>query len=147
MSPQNLIIINAGNFGREVYTWAAQAIQAGTPWSIKGFLDDRPELLRSFRYDVPILGSVEAYEPTVNDLFICAIGEPPMKQRYCLLLEQKGACFATLIHPTTLIGRNVHIGAGCILGPFTQLSCDIRLGKHVAFGTHSNTAHDTEIGD
>ena len=27
------------------------------------------------------------------------------------------------------------------------MSCDIRMGRHVAFGTHSNTAHDTQIGD
>jgi acetyltransferase-like isoleucine patch superfamily enzyme len=63
------------------------------------------------------------------------------------MLEQKGGLFATLVHPTALVGHEAQIGYGCILGPFTQLSCDLRLGKHVAFGTHSNTAHDTRVGD
>jgi len=147
MSQQNLIIISAGKFGREVYTWAQQSIRAGTRWTIKGFLDSRPDILARFAYDAPILGSVNDYNLEPDDLFICAIGEPEVKPGYCSLLEERGARFATLVHPTALVGHNVSIGEGSILGPYTQLSCDIRLGKHVAFGTHSNTGHDTRIGD
>ena len=143
----HLIIISAGAFGREVHTWAQQAIRAGAPWRIKGFVDDRPELLRGFSYETPILASAEAYEPLPDDVFLCAIGVPEVKRRYCSLMSNKGARFATLIHPTASVGHAVQIGEGCIIGPFTQLSCDIRLGRHVSFGTHSNTAHDTTIGD
>jgi sugar O-acyltransferase (sialic acid O-acetyltransferase NeuD family) len=142
-----LIIISAGNFGREVYVWAQQAVRAGTPWKIKGFLDSRPEILRAFSCDAPILASPEAYEPSGDEVFICAVGTPQDKRHYCSLMEKKGAQFATLVHPTASVGHAVEIGEGSILGPFTQLSCDIRLGRHVAFGTHSNTAHDTRIGD
>ncbi len=144
---QQLIIVNAGKFGREVFTWAQQAINAGTPWVIKGFLDDRPNILREFRYGAPILTSAESYEPETSDIFLCAIGESEKKLRYCSLLEAKGARFATLVHPTALVGHDVCIGDGSILGPFTQLSCDITLGRHVTFGTNSNTAHDTRIGN
>jgi len=147
MSPQHLIIVNAGKFGREVYTWAQQSIRAGVPWVVKGFLDDRPGVLRGFNYDTPILGSVESHQPAADELFLIAIGEPQPKRRYCEMLERKGARFATLIHPTALVGNNVVIGEGSIVGPLTQLSCDINLGKHVCFGTNSNTGHDTRIGD
>jgi sugar O-acyltransferase (sialic acid O-acetyltransferase NeuD family) len=143
----HLIIISAGDFGREVHTWAEQAIRAGAPWTIKGFVDDRPQILGGFSYDVPVLASAEAYEPEGDDIFLCAIGTPEVKRRYCSLMSEKGARFATLIHPTACVGREVRIGEGSILGPFTQLSCDIQLGRHVVFGTHSNTAHDTRIGD
>ena len=144
---QHLIIVSAGSFGREVCTWARQAIAAGAPWRLKGFVDSRTDALGKFSYDLPILASPEAYEPEADDIFLCAIGTPRDKQRYCALLDAKGARFATLIHPTASVGHDVKIGDGSILGPFTQLSCDLRLGRHVAFGTHSNTAHDTSIGD
>jgi sugar O-acyltransferase (sialic acid O-acetyltransferase NeuD family) len=144
---RQLIIINAGSFGREVCTWARQAIRAGAPFELKGFLDSRLDALDRFAYELPILASPESYLPAADDVFLCAVGAPHIKQRYCALMEQKGASFATLIHPTAVIGHDVQIGEGSILGPFTQLSCDIRLGRHVAFGTHSNTAHDTRIGD
>ena len=148
MTPKKrLIIISAGNFGREVSVWARQAIGAGAPWVLAGFLDDRTGILEGFTYELPILASAEAYEPTSDDVFLCGIGTPRVKQSYCSLMAAKGAIFATLVHPTALVGHDVRIGVGSILGPYTQLSCDIRLGCHVAFGTHSNTAHDTRIGD
>ncbi|HMK86646.1 MAG TPA: acetyltransferase [Steroidobacteraceae bacterium] len=143
----SLIIISAGRFAREVFTWAEQAMRAGAPWKMKGFLDNRPRMLEHFSYDAPILASPESYEPTPDEEFLCAIGTPKDKEHYCSLFGRKGARFATLIHPTALIGHDVRIGEGSIVGPFTQLSCDIRLGRHVSFGTHSNTAHDTRIGD
>jgi acetyltransferase-like isoleucine patch superfamily enzyme len=46
-----------------------------------------------------------------------------------------------------LIGRNIEIGAGGIVCPFTQMSCDIRLGRHVTIGALTSVAHDTTIGD
>ena len=144
---QQLIIISAGSFGREVCAWARHAIAGGAPWRLKGFIDNRPEMLAKFSYEVPILAGPEAYEPVPDDVFLCAIGTPREKQRYCALMEAKGARFATLVHPTASVGHAVTLGEGCILGPFTQLSCDLRLGRHVGFGTHSNTAHDTNIGD
>jgi len=147
MLHQNLIIVSAGEFGREVFSWAQQAIRAGAPWTIKGFLDDRPKILDRFSYDVPILCSAEAYVLNQDDLFLVAMGGPDAKANYCDALSRKGARFATLIHPTAVIGHNVTIGEGSIVGPLTQLSCDLRLGKHVCLGTNSNTGHDTIIGD
>jgi sugar O-acyltransferase (sialic acid O-acetyltransferase NeuD family) len=144
---RNLLIISAGAFGREVCVWAQQAIRAGADWRLKGFLDDRTGVLDGFSFDVPVIAAPAAYEPAADDWFICAIGTPAAKRPYCESLSAKGARFATLIHPTALVGHDVQIGEGSIVGPFTQLSCNIRMGRHVAFGTHSNTAHDTRFGD
>jgi sugar O-acyltransferase (sialic acid O-acetyltransferase NeuD family) len=147
MTKQKLIIIGAGKFAREVCTWAGQAAKAGAPWSVAGFLDKRQDALDGFDYGLPILSSPEAYVPEGADVFLCAIGDPGVKKQVCCAMVKRGARFATLVHPTAVVGHNVEIGAGSIVGPLTQLSCDIRLGEHVAFGTHSNTAHDTRIGD
>lgn len=146
MKPANLIIINASNFGREVHTWSRQAIQAGAPWQIKGFLDSRKNILDGFDYDSPILAAPEDYQPVEGDVFLCAVGEPLLKRKYAMMMEEKGAVFTSLVHPTALIGHKVVIGSGAIICPFTQLSCDIQLGKHVLFGTLSSLAHDTSIG-
>ncbi len=144
---KDLIIISAGQFGREVYTWACQAIEKGEPWTVKGFLDNRPGVLQGLNYDAEILSSVEGYVPQANDIFLCALGEPQWKQKYCKMILDKGGGFATLIHPTAVVGRNVKIGAGSIICPFTQLSCEIVIGRFVTFGTLSSAAHDTVIGD
>lgn len=144
---KNLVIVGAGDLGREVLVWAEQAIAAGTPWRIKGFLDSRQQILGPYDCGAPLLDSPEQYRPDSDDLFLCAIGDPASKRKYAELMEAKGAVFATLIHPTALVGKRVEIGAGSIVCPFTQLSCDIRIGRHVMVGTHSSVAHDTEVGD
>jgi len=143
---QNLIIINAGSFGREVLVWSMQAIKAGTPWRIKGFLDSRANILDTCSYEVPILAAPERYQPAENDIFLCAIGDPVWKRKYAMMMEAKGAVFGTLIHPTAVVGENVEIGAGAILSPFTHYSCEIRLEAHATVGTMSSVAHDTTIG-
>lgn len=147
MAKQSLIIVGAGKYGREVCTWAWQTAKFGAPWEISGFLDNRLDALDGFDYGLPILGSPDTYVPKPADVLLCAIGDPRAKRQVCVAMSGKGAKYATLIHPTALVGHNVLIGAGSIIGPFTQMSCDIRLGNHVAFGTHSNAAHDTRLGD
>jgi len=147
MSMKNLIIISASNFAREVYTWAQQVIEVDPIWTLKGFLDDRSDLLKGLCYNVEIISTVEDYVPEPNDVFLCAIGEPRYKKKYCDQILAKGGVFTTLIHPTALLGPNVKIGVGSIICPFTQLSCEIELGRFVTFGTFSSAAHDTVIGD
>src|SRR2546430_1689631 len=117
MLKKNLIIVGAGEFGREVFTWAHQATRAGAPWTIKGFLDDRPDALERFKYNVPILGSANAYPIDSDDQFLIAMGGPDTKAGCSETLARRGACFATLIHPTAVIGHNVTIGEGSIIGP------------------------------
>lgn len=144
---KNLIIVGAGEFGREVFTWAGQAIAQGAPWNLAGFIDDRPDATSGYGEDLRILSSLDGYVPAEQDVFLCAIGMPRAKRRVDEKLRLKGGRLATLVHPSAIIGRNVHIGEGSILCPFTQLSCDITLGRFVTFGTFSNTGHDTQIGD
>lgn len=147
MPRKNLIIISAGEFGREVYTWAQQAIDKGANWSLKGFLDDRPNVLEGLNYGAGIIASVKEYKPDDNDVFLCAVGEPRAKKQYCNEILGKGGIFTTLIHPTAVLGPHVKIGVGSIICPFTQLSCEIKVGRFVTFGTFSGAAHDTVIGD
>lgn len=146
MTISSLIIISAGSFGREVHVWARQAIATGAPWRIKGFLDSRSHILDGYDYGTPILDAPECYQPGKSDVFLCAIGDPQVKRHYTSILEERGAEFTSLIHPTALVGHNVRIGAGAIICPLTQLSCDIELGRHVVFGTLSSGAHDVRIG-
>jgi sugar O-acyltransferase (sialic acid O-acetyltransferase NeuD family) len=144
---KNLIIVSAGALGREVLVWSQQAIRAGAPWTIKGFLDSRTGMLDGYTCDAPIIGSPEEYLPLEDDIFLCAMGDPAQKRAYATLLESKGAVFGVLVHPTALVGRDVAIGPGSIICPFTQLSCDIEIGNHVFVGTFSSVAHDTTVGN
>ena len=130
----NLLIISARPYGREVYSWAIDAIKAGAPWTVKGFLDDRHDALAGFPCAVGVISSLEQYEPQSNDLFVCAIGDPNMRKRYVEKAKLKQCRFANLVHPTSVIGQNVRMGEGIVIAPMVVLTADVTLGNFVHIG-------------
>ena len=144
---RNLIIIGAGELGRETFSWASQAIEQGAPWKIKGFLDSHPSALDGFDYGVDILGDVESYSISETDVFIGAIGDPRTKVKVYTPILDRGGVFVNLIHPLAYVGKNVRLGTGIILAPFSSITCDAEVGDHVTFCSFSNAGHDTVIGD
>jgi sugar O-acyltransferase (sialic acid O-acetyltransferase NeuD family) len=143
----NLVIIGAGQFGREVFTWASQAIATGLPFRIKGFLDDRPDALNGYNYNVKILGNVDSYTISEGDVFVIAIGNPVSKVRSSTRIIENGGLFVNIIHPLANIGHNVRLGTGIVLAPFSSVTSDITIGDHVSIGAFSNVGHDVVIGD
>lgn len=144
---KNLIIINAGKFGRETFAWAIQAIAHGAPWRIKGFLDNRTDILDGFSYEAKVLGDVESYHIEEDDVFVGAIGDPKDKVAYYSPIIEQGGQFVNVIHPLANIGKNVQLGTGIVMAPFTSVTCDTRIGNHVSIGAFSNVGHDVVVGD
>jgi sugar O-acyltransferase (sialic acid O-acetyltransferase NeuD family) len=145
--PRDIVIISAGKFAREICSFVGHAIAAGRDWRIKGFLDSRSRQLDGFGRQAPILSSVEDYEPGENDLFLCAIGTPADRRRYSEMILRKGGRFATLIHPTAVLGDNVTLGRGVMIAPHAVLTSDMVLGDSVYIGPHTCCSHDSRIGD
>jgi sugar O-acyltransferase (sialic acid O-acetyltransferase NeuD family) len=143
----NLIIVGAGQSGRETFTSATQAIAAGSPLCIKGFLDDNAGALEGYKYEPGIIGGVRTYQIDKGDVFVCAIGDPVARERCCSTIEQLGGQFINIIHPLANIGLNVELGVGIVMGPFSSITCDARVGDHASIGAFSNVAHDTVLGD
>lgn len=144
---RDLVIIGAGQCGREVYAWALQSIDDGSRMKIKGFLDERPDALDGYNYDSGVLGSIEDYEIEPGDVFIGAIGNPVAKARCCSRIAEKGGRFVNIIHPLANIGKNVRLGVGIVLAPLSSVTVDARIGDHASVGAFSNLAHDSVIGN
>jgi sugar O-acyltransferase (sialic acid O-acetyltransferase NeuD family) len=144
---RNLVIVGAGGCGREVFIWASQAIAAGSPLRIKGFLDDRGCALEGMGYETGILGDLSTYQIDEKDVFVCAIGDPTTKMKCYSRIAERGGEFINIIHPLANIGQNVELGEGVVLGPFSSITCDVQIGNHTSIGALSNVAHDTVIGD
>lgn len=144
---QSLVIVGAGGFGREVYTWANQCAECQRDWTIKGFLDDNRQALDSFDYPVPILAGIRDYQPAAGEVFLCGQAIPAVKQACATALKQRGAAFISLIHPTAIIGHQVELGEGVVICPRATLTCDIRIGNFVTLNIGASVGHDVRIGD
>lgn len=142
-----LIIVGAGGFGREVLSWACRSPDIGNSWTISGFLDSNPEALRDYAIDLPILGDPFQYEPRPGDLMVVAIAKPSIRKDIVSRLASKGAHFASLLHPSVLIGDRVSIGQGSIICPGVVITCDVKIGNFVIANVQTTIGHDVRVAD
>lgn len=144
---KRLLIVGAGGFGREVFSWALHTNVKDRDWEVGGFLDSNPKALDGYGFKIGILGDPLAYTPLERDVLVCAIGNPAIRLRLCRDLKARGARFLTLIHPTAVIGLDCTIGEGCILCPGAILTTNVTLGNFVVLNVHSTVGHEAVIGD
>lgn len=144
---RNLIIVGAGGFGREVLKYAQDIQAISKDWEIRGFLDDNPNALNGYNYNVSIIASIQDYMPQEGDCFVIGIESPQGKLTFAERLKQRGAQFVSLIHPTVEIGYNVSLGSGCVMCPHSAISCDVKIGDFVTFNAYATIGHDAIIGD
>lgn len=146
MKPR-LLIVGAGGFGREVLQWAEDIVAEGADWTLAGFLDGNQAALDGFDCAQEIVGSPESHVIAEQDLFVCAIGDPVIRERVSSELSRRGARFATLVHPTAIIGARSTIDEGSIICPRVTITVDVQIGRHVVINTLSTIGHDVTIGD
>lgn len=143
---KQLIIIGAGGMGRTFYDIARECIGFGTEYTIKGFLDDNLAALEGFDNYPPLLGTISAYKPQADEVFVCSIGGAA--RRKCMEeIIARGGLFMTMIHKTARLGTNVVIGEGTVIGAFTTIGADAQVGRYNLIQSYTVVGHDSRIGD
>lgn len=146
---KHLVIIGAGELGRELYWHAQEAFGYNVEFDIKGFIDDDYDTQASKYQSLrkPLLSSIDDYTIEPDDVFICAIGSVNGREATVNKIKSKGGQFTSIRHKTSIIQGNVEIGEGLFMGPFTIIGDGARIGNHVMINTHSAVGHDVDIGD
>jgi len=143
---KKVIVVGAGGFGREAY-YTIQAINKVEPqYEVIGFLDDNPRALEGKNIDYPILGSVNDWQPTDDEVYVMGIAAPSTKEKVAKILVGKGARFVTLIQPTAIVCDDAIIGEGCVITGFSIVGALTRIGNFVHIAC-SMVGQDAEIGD
>lgn len=143
---KNIIIVGAGDFGREAVT-LIQSINKITPtYNILGFINDIPDALDGINIPYQILGSIQDWQPKENEYFIMGIASPAGKEKIASLLKSRGAKFETLIHPAALISDYAEIGEGCVIGGRSSVGACTKVGDFVHIAG-SMVGQDAIIGD
>lgn len=144
---KRLIIIGAGNIGKIVCEYAGLSKDYNCEWIIAGYLEfEGKEIVADPKYP-QIIGSVENYQPTDEDVFICSYANVEERKRSIEILEGKGAKFINIIHPSANILSTSVMGVGNLIGAFTTLSVNTTIGNHTIIQDHCNIGHDCIIGD
>lgn len=142
----DLYIVGAGGFGREVLQWAKDVNRKECRWNIKGFLSDDLDILAGKACDFSVVGKVDGWIPREGDEYLLAIGNPKTKERIVEKMRDVGAHFVKLIHPTAQVSQFVSIGCGTIVCPNAEISPNVNVGEFCTI-LNAGIGHDCSIGD
>ena len=146
---KHLIIIGAGGMGRQIHFDATCSKGYGTEWDIKGFIDDNLNALSGIEYQgyPPVIGTIKDYQPDIDDVFTCSIGNVITKHKVCDLIESKGGEFINLIHKNVYLHPSVRIGKGVIISYDAGFGVDVTIGDFCLIQSGAIIGHDVRIGN
>lgn len=134
-----LAIYGAGGMGRETLFWIRDSGYEQVVFVVDdeyfqdGEVSGREVLRRS---EV----KVEEFD------WILAIGDGSARKKIVENLGP-GARYASLIHPSSLVGETNEFGEGTIIRANAIITCDVKIGKHAYIASNVGVGHDTVIGD
>lgn len=142
----DIIIVGAGGCGREVANWIEDINQIEKTWNILGFLDDNPDALKDFPCKYPILGPISGHQVREGARYAMGIANPAVKRAVGPALVEKGAQFASIIHPTTRIYSEFALGTGLVTYPNAKIATGCRIGDFVTLQS-TILGHDSRLED
>jgi len=145
---QNIVIIGAGGFGREVKTIIDAVNKVEKIYNFIGYYDDGIEkgtMINNF----PVLGNLHDLNSSSEPISVLlGIGDPTTKSKIIAKLSSDKINFPTLIHPSVQISEDeVAISKGCIICGGTIITCNIVIGSFVTLNLMCTIGHDTIIDD
>lgn len=143
---KELIIVGASGFGREMVKYIEDINRQKLIWNIKGFIDDNLNALDGYPCDYSVIGTIQGWQPKDNEEFVCALAFPTVKKKVVELLQDKGAKFATLIHPSAMLHTYCTIGEGVVITPNSVISANATVGNFASI-LGSSVAHDASVGE
>ena len=145
---KELVIIGAGDLGREV-VWLIEDINKVCPtYLILGFLDDDKEKQGGEFYGYPVLGTTELLDSRYQNGLIgavIAIKDGKVREK----ISEKHPSFQsweTIIHPNAVIAPSSRLGKGSIVFPNVTVSVDSEIGDFALLYIQSVVLNDCKIG-
>lgn len=141
---ENLILVGAGGFGREVADWLAR--NPMPDHRVVGFLDDNPNALNGKFRTLPILGPVQGHVPEPGTVYLLTLGTPASRGTIAQTLEHNGARFVTYVSPLASVSQSCELGVGCLICPYASVTTDTRIGDHSVVMGFTGVGHDVSVG-
>lgn len=140
----DIIIVGASGCGREVANWIEDINKVTPTWNILGFLDDNPNALDGFLCKYRVLGAIKDHNPLPNVKYAMGIASPSVKKELGPVLQDKGAQFASIIHPSVHNYSEYPLGTGLIAYPNAKIATGVKIGNFVTLQS-TILGHDAEL--
>jgi sugar O-acyltransferase (sialic acid O-acetyltransferase NeuD family) len=145
----DVVIIGAGELGREI-AWVLEDSNLYQPrWNVLGFIEHGISLQGTNVQQLPVLGDdawAEANLPT-NVRGVCAVGDPHLRAAVVKRYKAGGRRFCSVVHPSIRWSHDSTVGEGTVLMPGTSVTTNVRIGSHVVVYVNCSLTHDNVVGD
>lgn len=130
-----MIVAGRGGFGREVAQWVRHVTG-----DFAGFLDD------IFNLGSDCLGPIVGHIPNDRAVYLIAISKPEARER---VAEMLASCEfpATGFGYHHIVAASADVDYGTIMCPYSVISNNALVGKHVHVNISSSIGHDAVVGD
>jgi sugar O-acyltransferase (sialic acid O-acetyltransferase NeuD family) len=145
MSLSNIAIVGAGGLGKEIAILIHQINQKELVWNVIGFYDDALPVGRKIATHL-VLGKVSELNHINYPLHVViALSDPALKANVVDKIKNQFIRYPVLIHPTSTIGLEIHLGSGTIITAGCHLTVNIQIGDHVLVNLNTTIGHDVRI--
>tara|TARA_B110000908_G_C10228197_1_gene439148 strand:- start:300 stop:950 length:651 start_codon:yes stop_codon:yes gene_type:complete len=145
LNNMKLGIIGTGGFAREVLQLAKKIQNTNDVWFNEiNFVEIDDFYQQEYVDNIRVLKISEC--DLLKMKFVIGIGDPSLKNKILKELPSH-IIFTSLISPLAFIADDLEIPPGLVIMPFSYISCNVTLGKHVHINAHCTVGHDTTIGD
>jgi acetyltransferase EpsM len=141
---KSFVIVGTGGMGRELLGWIAGCNEAMRErFRVAAFISEAGDAGKEI-HGVPVLHP----DDWTGDVprFVIAFADPTKKKRLALELEARGWQPEIFVHDSAVVGLAATIGAGTVICPFSRISTDCTIGRHVLVNGASGIGHDAVVG-
>lgn len=146
---KDIIIIGAGDFGKEV-AWLIEDINAKeSKYNILGMLDDDETKIGKEYYGYKCLGRIESLLEISKEKPVCAViamQDGAIRKKIVERLTGFNN-WETLIHPSVNVSKTSQIGRGCVVCAGSNISVNTEIGNQCLFNISVTVGHDCSIED
>lgn len=141
-------IIGAGGHGNDIKALLPKCNNFFDKPYFVGYLDDDIEKQR--RDDV--VGPISFYTKLMSDYgpdlyYVIGVNDPFVRRKIANYMDSIHAQPTSLVHGTAIVGPNCYIGKGSVLGPYSVLTVDVNIGRHVHLNTGASVNQNSVLGD
>ena len=146
---KSVIVIGAGDFGREVIEIFKDHNRISKDWNILGFIDENKKLHGKIINNFKVLGGIEWLIENKKDELgvVCAVGDCKKRKELIKKIDKIKIEYYNAIHPSVVIGESVKIGHDVIISAGTTITVNATIQNHVVINMQCSIAHDTVIED
>ena len=147
---KKVIIIGASGHSAEITDYITHYNNSVAPelcFDVVGYIDDNKESYNNYSFLGPYIGTIKDHEVSLDAEYIMGIANIQFRRTIIQNFLEKGARFATLIHPSAIVSPSAIVGEGCLVAHNASIGAKARVGNFNMLNSRCTIGHDSILGD